>query len=60
MASSGYSVFDYNREVEAGHSWVLLTGSLDERMDLAARTVDQLLAVRARFAEPLLGPGFAE
>jgi HTH-type transcriptional repressor of NAD biosynthesis genes len=43
-----------------GHSWVLLTGPLDERMDLAVRTVDQLLAVRARFAEPLHGPGFGE
>jgi len=42
----------------AGHSWVLLTGSVEERVELAVRTVDQLLAVRARFAEPLSGPGF--
>lgn len=42
----------------AGHSWVLLTGSRAERVDLAVRTVDQLLAIRARFGEPLHGPGF--
>lgn len=42
----------------AGHSWVLLTGSLDERVRLAVRTVEQLLAGRARFGEPLHGPGF--
>lgn len=43
----------------AGHSWVLLTGTLDQRVDLAARTVDQLLAHRLGFAPPLNGPGFA-
>lgn len=37
----------------AGHSWVLLTGSLGERLQLAVRVVDQLLAVRCRFAEPM-------
>lgn len=42
----------------AGHSWVLLTGTLDERVDLAVRTVESLLALRARFGEPLRGPGF--
>lgn len=40
------------------HSWVLLTGTLEERMDLAVRTIDPLLAHRARFGEPLHGPGF--
>jgi NadR type nicotinamide-nucleotide adenylyltransferase len=44
----------------AGHSWVLLTGTLDERMRLAIRTVDQLLDVRSRFAAPLHGPGFGD
>jgi hypothetical protein len=39
---------------------VLLTGARDERVELAVRTVDQLLAVRARFTEPLHGPGFGE
>lgn len=42
----------------AGHSWVLLTGTLAERLDIAVRTVDPLLALRARFGEPLRGPGF--
>lgn len=40
------------------HSWVLLTGTLEERIDLAVRTIDPLLAHRARFGEPLHGPGF--
>jgi nicotinamide riboside kinase len=42
----------------AGHSWVLLTGSLTERLDTAVRTIDPLLAHRAWFGEPLHGPGF--
>ncbi len=42
----------------AGHSWVLLTGTLQERLRLAVRTVDPLLELRARFGEPLHGPGF--
>lgn len=42
----------------AGQSWVLLTGSLEERIDLAVRTIDPLLELRARFGEPLRGPGF--
>ncbi len=42
----------------AGHSWVLLTGTLEQRVALAVRTIDQLLAVRMSFAPPLTGPGF--
>ncbi|WP_232077287.1 AAA family ATPase [Mycolicibacterium aichiense] len=42
----------------AGHSWVLLTGSLSERLDIAIRTIDALVELRARFGEPLHGPGF--
>lgn len=42
----------------AGHSWVLLTGPAGRRLDLAVRTVDPLLDLRARFCEPLHGPGF--
>lgn len=42
----------------AGHSWVLLTGTLEERIDLAVRTIEPLLELRARFGEPLRGPGF--
>lgn len=42
----------------AGHSWVLLTGCLEQRMALAVRTVDALLAHRLRFGPPLSGPGF--
>ena len=42
----------------AGHSWVLLTGTLDERVDVAIRTIDPLLEQRATFGKPLHGPGF--
>lgn len=42
----------------AGHSWVLLSGTLDQRVSLAIRTVDQLLEHRLRFAPSLTGPGF--
>jgi nicotinamide riboside kinase len=42
----------------SGHSWVLLTGSLEQRLSLAVRTIDQLLAIRMSFAAPLAGPGF--
>ena len=44
----------------AGHSWVLLTGTLEERLDIAVRTVEPLLALRSQFGEPLRGPGFEE
>jgi NadR type nicotinamide-nucleotide adenylyltransferase len=47
-----------NALTRAGHSWVLLTGTLQERIDLAIRTIDPLLAHRARFGSPLSGPGF--
>lgn len=42
----------------AGHSWVLLTGNVSERLDTAIRTIDPLLGHRARFDDPLQGPGF--
>lgn len=42
----------------AEQSWVLLTGSLEQRVDIAIRTVDPLLEHRARFGPPLTGPGF--
>lgn len=42
----------------AGQSWVLLTGSLSERLSMAVRTVDPVVELRARFGEPLHGPGF--
>jgi HTH-type transcriptional repressor of NAD biosynthesis genes len=42
----------------AGHSWVLLSGPLVERVKLAVRSVDQLLTYRMRFGTPLSGPGF--
>ena len=42
----------------AGHSWVPLTGTLEQRVDLAIRTVDPLLDLASRFGEPLHGPGF--
>ncbi|MCX5045242.1 AAA family ATPase [Aldersonia sp. NBC_00410] len=36
----------------AGRSWVLLTGSLDDRVDLAVRVADQALRIRATFGDP--------
>ena len=42
----------------AGHSWVLLTGPLEERLRLAVCSIDQLLAQRLRFGTPFTGPGF--
>jgi HTH-type transcriptional repressor of NAD biosynthesis genes len=33
----------------AGHSWVLLTGTLDERLALAMRVTDYVLETRFRF-----------
>jgi hypothetical protein len=42
----------------AGQSWVLLTGSLEDKVALAIRTVDPLLELRTRLAAPLAGPGF--
>ncbi|MET4613335.1 HTH-type transcriptional repressor of NAD biosynthesis genes [Rhodococcus sp. PvR044] len=36
-----------------GRSWVLLTGSLEERVELAVRVVDQALAQRSSFGAPL-------
>jgi hypothetical protein len=42
----------------AGHSWVLLTGTFEERVELAVRTIEPLLDLRALFGEPLRGPGF--
>ena len=33
----------------AGHSWVLLTGSLEDRLDLAMRVTDSILEEQARF-----------
>ena len=37
----------------AGHSWALLTGSIDDRLALAVRITDQMLAQKATFARPL-------
>ena len=36
-----------------GRSWVLLTGSLDDRVDLAVAVADDMLRLRSTFAEPL-------
>ncbi len=38
---------------ETGQSWVLLTGTLDERVRLAERVVEQALRVNTTFADPL-------
>ena len=37
----------------AGRSWVLLTGSLEERVDLAERVADQALRLGSQFGAPL-------
>jgi HTH-type transcriptional repressor of NAD biosynthesis genes len=37
---------------QAAHSWVLLTGTLDERVRLGVRTIDRLFAGRTRFTAP--------
>lgn len=42
----------------AGHSWILLTGSLEDRVSLGVRAIDPVLDHRLSFAEPLRGPGF--
>jgi NadR type nicotinamide-nucleotide adenylyltransferase len=42
-----------DRLARAGHSWCLLTGTLEDRLRLAVRVTDQLLAQRASFAEPI-------
>ncbi len=36
-----------------GQSWVLLTGSVSERLELATKVADQFLAWRSSFADPL-------
>jgi HTH-type transcriptional repressor of NAD biosynthesis genes len=40
----------------AGHSWVLLTGSADERLSLAVRVTESMLAYRATFGPPIDAP----
>jgi hypothetical protein len=44
--------------VAAGQSWVLLTGTLEDRVRLAIRSVNPLLERRRTFAAPKTGPGF--
>ncbi len=41
-----------------GCSWILLNGSLEQRISLARRAIDALLAHRHRMPSPLQGPGF--
>ncbi|EWM17054.1 AAA family ATPase [Kutzneria sp. 744] len=38
---------------DSGHAWALLTGSLDQRVDLALKIAEQTLRHRSTFAEPL-------
>jgi HTH-type transcriptional repressor of NAD biosynthesis genes len=44
----------------AGHSWVLLTGSLDERVELAMAVAEQMLRLRATFTQPIPMNGLPE
>jgi HTH-type transcriptional repressor of NAD biosynthesis genes len=39
----------------AGHSWVLLTGTIDDRLDLAVRVTDSILDDQARFGPAITG-----
>jgi len=39
----------------AGHSWVLLTGGIEDRLALAVRVTDSVLACRARFGPAITG-----
>jgi HTH-type transcriptional regulator, transcriptional repressor of NAD biosynthesis genes len=41
-----------------GHSWVLLTGTVEQRVRLAIRTIDPILAARLSYVPPASGPGF--
>ena len=41
----------------AGHSWVLLTGGISERLALAVRVTDTMLARRAAFGPAITDPG---
>jgi cytidyltransferase-like protein len=43
---------------EAGHSWVLLSGTESERLALAVRAAQPLIERRLNFADPRRGPGF--
>jgi HTH-type transcriptional regulator, transcriptional repressor of NAD biosynthesis genes len=45
---------------EAGHSWVLLTGTLEERLRLAIRSVDLALESRASFGTSITEASEAE
>jgi HTH-type transcriptional repressor of NAD biosynthesis genes len=42
----------------AGHPWVMLAGTLEERIALAIRSTDPVLTRRLRLSDPLAGPGF--
>jgi len=44
--------------VATGQSWVLLTGSIEERVALAIRSIEPLLERRLSFTAPKTGPGF--
>lgn len=44
---------------EGGHPWVLLEGTLNERIALAIRSIDPVVNRRLVLADPLTGPGFA-
>jgi HTH-type transcriptional repressor of NAD biosynthesis genes len=41
-----------------GHPWVLLEGTVRERVELAVRCIDEVLARHMTWADPLTGPGF--
>jgi hypothetical protein len=44
--------------ISSQQSWVLLTGSLEDRVRLAIRSIDPLIERRLTFTAPKTGPGF--
>lgn len=42
--------------IDAGHSWVLVTGTPTERLNLAVRVIDAVLARAATFGDPMSEP----
>jgi HTH-type transcriptional regulator, transcriptional repressor of NAD biosynthesis genes len=43
---------------EAGHPWVMLEGTLTQRLTLALRSIEPVLHRRLTITDPLSGPGF--
>ncbi len=53
---AGMTAWFRDRLTAADHWWVPLKASLEDRLALGVRVVDELLKTRARFTEPLAPP----